>query len=104
VAELVEWVGLGQVSHAYPPVLSGGQKQRVAIARAVIGNPDIILADEPSGNLDWSLSLRFMHLFTELHKQGTTILYATHDNALIEKYDFPVLLLNKGRISQTRYE
>lgn len=94
--EMVEWVGLKDVTKAYPPTLSGGQKQRVAIARAVISNPDIILADEPSGNLDKSLSLRFMHLFTELHKQGTTVLYATHDEDLIRHFDYPAIRLEKG--------
>lgn len=101
VEEMVEWVGLKETKQSYPPVLSGGQKQRVAIARAVIGNPDIILADEPSGNLDWSLSMRFMHLFTELHKQGTTILYATHDDTLIKKHDYPILRLKKGKITKS---
>lgn len=96
--EMIEWVGLKEVARAYPPTLSGGQKQRVAIARAVICNPDIILADEPSGNLDKSLSLRFMHLFTELHKQGTTVLYATHDEDIIRHFDFPVVRLEKGVI------
>jgi cell division transport system ATP-binding protein len=96
--EMVEWVGLKDVAKALPATLSGGQKQRVAIARAVICNPDIILADEPSGNLDRSLSHRFMHLFTELHKQGTTVLYATHDEELIRHFEHPVLRLEKGRV------
>jgi cell division transport system ATP-binding protein len=98
VREMVEWVGLKDVTKAHPAAISGGQKQRVAIARAVITNPDIILADEPSGNLERSLSLRFMHLFTELHKQGTTILYATHDEDLIKHFDYPVMRLEKGRL------
>lgn len=98
VREMIEWVGLKDVQKAHPPVLSGGQKQRVAIARAVISNPDIILADEPSGSLDWNLSLRFMHLFTELHRQGTTVLYATHDEELIKQHDYPVLRLANGRV------
>ncbi len=98
VREMVEWVGLKDVNKAYPVSLSGGQKQRVAIARAVISNPDIILADEPSGNLDWELAVRFMHLFSELHKQGTTVIYATHDEELIREYNYPTLRLDKGRI------
>lgn len=98
VREMVEWVGLKDVTKAYPAAISGGQKQRVAIARAVITNPDIILADEPSGNLEKSLSLRFMHLFTELHKQGTTVLYATHDEDLIKHFDYPVMRLEKGKL------
>lgn len=98
VQEMVDWVGLKGHQKAYPQTLSGGQKQRVAIARAVIGNPDIILADEPSGNLDRSLSKRFMHLFTELHRQGTTVLYATHDEQLINDYKYPILRLENGII------
>lgn len=97
--EMAEWVGLKEDIHTMPPVLSGGQKQRVAIARAVITNPDIILADEPSGNLDRALSERFMHLFKELHKQGTTVLYATHDEALRKKYKFPTMELAGGTVT-----
>ncbi len=96
--EMAEWVGLKGELSLYPPVLSGGQKQRVAIARAVITNPDIILADEPSGNLDSALSERFMHLFKELHKQGTTVLYATHDQHLIKAHGYPVMKLIDGTI------
>lgn len=98
--EMAEWVGLKDSFLLYPAVLSGGQKQRVAIARAVISNPDIILADEPSGNLDRSLSERFMHLFKELHHQGTTVLYATHDEHLMRDYGFPVMRLEEGTITR----
>jgi len=83
-------------------VLSGGQKQRVAIARAVITNPDVILADEPSGNLDRTLSDRFMHLFQELHKQGTTVMYATHDQEMIKRHKYPVMRLVDGSITMSR--
>lgn len=100
--EMAEWVGLKDEIQQMPPVLSGGQKQRVAIARAVISNPDVILADEPSGNLDNALSERFMHLFKELHKQGTTVLYATHDDNLIKKYKYPVMRLAGGSITMAR--
>lgn len=99
--EMAEWVGLKDELQMFPPVLSGGQKQRVAIARAVITNPDMILADEPSGNLDRALSERFMHLFKELHKQGTTVFYATHDEALITKYKYPRMQLVDGSITLT---
>ena len=102
VKEMAEWVGLKDEMQQFPPVLSGGQKQRVAIARAVMSNPDMILADEPSGNLDRQLSERFMHLFKELHKQGTTVLYATHDESLIKKYKYPVLQLDDGGITTLR--
>ncbi len=97
--EMAEWVGLKDEIHLYPPVLSGGQKQRVAIARAVITNPDVILADEPSGNLDTDLSERFMHLFKELHKQGTTVMYATHDDSLIKRHKYPIMKLVGGSIT-----
>lgn len=98
VAELLEWVGLGDYPKARPETLSGGQKQRVAIARAVVNNPDILLADEPSGNLDASLRFKFMHLFETLHKDGTTIVFATHDETLISMFNYPVLRLKEGRL------
>ncbi len=98
VDELLGWVGLGAYHKARPEILSGGQKQRVAIARAVITKPDILLADEPSGNLDASLRLRFMHLFETLHKDGMTIVFATHDEALISMFQHPVMRLKGGRM------
>lgn len=100
--EMAEWVGLKDEIHLLPPVLSGGQKQRVAIARAVITNPPLLLADEPSGNLDNALSERFMHLFRQLHRQGTTVLYATHNEELIRRHDFPVMRLNEGEVSLSK--
>jgi len=98
VAELLGWVGLGAYHRARPEILSGGQKQRVAIARAVITKPDLLLADEPSGNLDGSLRIRFMHLFETLHKDGMTIIFATHDETLISMFQYPVLRLKDGRL------
>jgi cell division transport system ATP-binding protein len=98
VSELLTWVGLGAYHKARPEILSGGQKQRVAIARAVINKPDILLADEPSGNLDSALRLKFMYLFEELYKSGTTIVFATHDETLISMFDYPVLRLKDGRL------
>lgn len=98
VAELIDWVGLGAYHKARPEILSGGQKQRVAIARAVVTKPDILLADEPSGNLDASLRVRFMHLFETLHKDGMTIVFATHDETLISMFNYPVLRLKDGRL------
>jgi len=98
VAELLEWVGLGAYHKARPEVLSGGQKQRVAIARAVVTRPDMLLADEPSGNLDASLRIRFMHLFETLHKDGMTVVFATHDETLISMFKYPVLKLKDGRL------
>jgi cell division transport system ATP-binding protein len=98
VADLLAWVGLGAYHKARPEILSGGQKQRVAIARAVITKPDILLADEPSGNLDSALRIRFMHLFETLHKDGMTVVFATHDETLISMFEYPVLRLKDGRL------
>jgi cell division transport system ATP-binding protein len=102
VRELLEWVGLPEHHDAKPATLSGGQKQRVAIARAVITKPDLLLADEPTGNLDGELSLRFMYLFEALNKSGTTVLLATHDEHLIARFSYPVLRLHEGKIAHSR--
>ena len=93
VAEILSWVGLEDRMHARPPVLSGGEKQRVAIARAVINKPDLLVADEPTGNVDPDMSIRLMHLFSELNKLGTTIIVATHDEALVKRSDVPIFNL-----------
>lgn len=100
VAELLAWVGLADQIHAYPPTLSGGQKQRIAIARAVITRPRLLLADEPTGNLDDTMGLRLMHLFEELNKIGTTVLIATHNEALVRKRPHPMLRLSGGELGQ----
>jgi len=81
--ELVSWVGLTERADAMPPELSGGERQRAALARAVIMSPDVILADEPTGNVDWEMSQRLMRLLVELNRMGKTIMIATHDLALI---------------------
>lgn len=86
VAELLDWVGLGDKAGTYPPRLSGGEKQQVAIARAVIGNPSILLADEPTGNVDAEIGGRLMWLLAQLNRQGTTTLIATHDQTLLRDY------------------
>lgn len=83
LTDLLAWVGLGQHVNALPPSLSGGERQRAALARAVITAPDVILADEPTGNVDWEMSLRLLSLLVELNKMGKTILVATHDMNLI---------------------
>jgi len=83
IKELIEWVGLGDRADALPPVLSGGERQRAALARAVISSPDVLIADEPTGNLDWEMSLRLLRLLAELNRLGTAILVATHDLNLI---------------------
>lgn len=99
VEELLDWVGLGDRMDAHPAVLSGGEKQRAAIARAVIGNPDILLADEPTGNVDPGLSERLLHLFEELNRMGTTIILATHEVQLLEKFAYPRMLLTDGELT-----
>ena len=83
VADLLAWVGLSQHKAALPPSLSGGERQRAALARAIIMSPDVILADEPTGNLDWDMSVRLLTLLVELNRMGKTILIATHDLNLI---------------------
>ena len=99
VEELLQWVGLDHRMDAYPPVLSGGEKQRAAIARAVIAQPDLLLADEPTGNVDPTLARRLLRLFSELHRLGTTVVIATHDIALMDQYESARrLVLNEGRL------
>jgi cell division transport system ATP-binding protein len=98
VIELLQWVGLGERLWALPPVLSGGEKQRAAIARAVIAQPHLLLADEPTGNVDPSLGRRLLHLFMELNKSGTSIVIATHDIALMDQFDARRLVLHDGRL------
>nr|WP_217360422.1 MULTISPECIES: ATP-binding cassette domain-containing protein [unclassified Aliiroseovarius] len=83
--ELLAWVGLTSHADARPPELSGGERQRAALARAVIMSPDVILADEPTGNVDWDMSLRLLTLLVELNKLGKTVLIATHDMNLIRQ-------------------
>ncbi|MGR3757669.1 MAG: cell division ATP-binding protein FtsE [Tranquillimonas sp.] len=83
--ELLAWVGLSRRRGALPPELSGGERQRAALARAVILSPDVILADEPTGNLDWEMSLRLLTLLIELNRMGKTVLVATHDMTLIRQ-------------------
>jgi len=102
VKELLEWVGLKEYMKIHPPILSGGEKQRVAIARAVINRPDIIIADEPTGNLDPELSLKSMYLFEQLNKDGTTVILATHDYNLIDNSKHAVMKLENKKISFTR--
>lgn len=98
VIELLQWVGLGERMWALPPVLSGGEKQRAAIARAVIARPELLLADEPTGNVDPGLGQRLLRLFIELNKTGTAVVIATHDIALMDQYDARRLVLHDGRL------
>lgn len=98
VVDLLEWVGLGERMHVLPPVLSGGEKQRAAIARALITKPEILLADEPTGNVDPPLARRLLRLFVELNRLGTSVLIATHDLTLMEQFDARRIVLAEGRV------
>ena len=98
VVDLLDWVGLSDKANALPETLSGGEKQRAAIARAVIGKPEILLADEPTGNVDPVLAKRLLHLFLELNRLGTTVFLATHDEQLIKKAKGSILKLDAGHL------
>ena len=103
VPELLSWVGLADQLGAKPSTLSGGQKQRVAIARAVIGRPDLLLADEPTGNVDDHIAMRLMYLFEELNKLGTTIVVATHNESLVRRFaHLPRLHIEHGQVTKVR--
>ncbi|MFI0845124.1 cell division ATP-binding protein FtsE [Mesorhizobium sp. IMUNJ 23232] len=98
VSELLKWVGLGERMHVLPPILSGGEKQRAAIARALIEQPEILLADEPTGNVDPPLARRLLRLFIELNRLGTAVVIATHDLGLMEQVDARRMILSNGRL------
>jgi cell division transport system ATP-binding protein len=98
VTDLLQWVGLGDRMHAYPSILSGGEKQRAAIARAVIGKPELLLADEPTGNVDPQMARRLLRLFIELNRLGTSVLIATHDHQLMRQFKAPRLELHDGHV------
>lgn len=95
---LLRWSGALEQEDTYPDQLSGGQQQRVAIARAVIGRPNLLLADEPTGNVDDASAEKIMHLFLELNKLGTTVIVATHNLAMIEAHKFPCLRISGGKL------
>jgi len=99
VVELLRWVGLGERMHAVPAVLSGGEKQRAAIARALISKPEILLADEPTGNVDPPLARRLMRLFVELNRLGTSVVIATHDINLMNQFNARRLVIEEGRLT-----
>jgi cell division transport system ATP-binding protein len=99
VVELLTWVGLGDQLNAKPLTMSGGQKQRVAIARAVISRPRLLLADEPTGNVDDQIALRLLYLFEELYKMGTTVVIATHNASLVQRFPHSELRLEDGTLN-----
>jgi cell division transport system ATP-binding protein len=100
VVELLRWVGLGDRMNASPPVLSGGEKQRAAIARALIVRPELLLADEPTGNVDPGLARRLLRLFVELHRLGTAVVIATHDLQLMDQFGFAHrLVIGDGKLT-----
>lgn len=101
VRELLSWVGLDSYVDMKPPVLSGGQKQRVAIARAVVNRPRLILADEPTGNVDDVIALRLMQLFIELNKLGASVIIATHNEHLVARFGFSRLTLADGKLTES---
>ncbi|WP_170118172.1 cell division ATP-binding protein FtsE [Phreatobacter oligotrophus] len=101
VVDLLEWVGLGERIDAYPPILSGGEKQRAAIARAVIVRPEMLLADEPTGNVDPPLAKRLLRLFVELNRTGTAVLIATHDLSLLDQVEARHLFIRDGGLTVT---
>jgi cell division transport system ATP-binding protein len=98
VTDLLQWVGLGDRMHALPSVLSGGEKQRAAIARAVINKPELLLADEPTGNVDPVMARRLLRLFIELNRLGTSVVIATHDEGLMDQFKAPRIKLERGHV------
>jgi len=102
VEELLGWVGLAERLHAKPATLSGGEQQRVAIARAVVARPDLLLADEPTGNVDADIAQRLVRLFEELNRLGTTVLIATHDRSLLDRTRAKEVRLVDGHLVEMR--
>ena len=100
VAEMLSWIGLSERAEARPATLSGGEQQRVAIARAVIGRPEILVADEPTGNVDPEMAVRLLQLFAALNRLGTTVVVATHDIHLLQEIEGAQMMrLEKGKLS-----
>lgn len=102
VIELLAWVELSDNMYTKASDISGGEKQRAAIARAVINRPELLLADEPTGNVDNEIALKLMKLFAELNRLGTTVVIATHSNELMDRYNYPRLKLEDGKLSYVK--
>ena len=100
--QVLKWVGLQHRLNAFPEELSGGEQQRVAVARALINDPALVLADEPTGNLDPDLALEIMNLFREINARGTTVLVATHDRELIRRVGKRTITLAQGHLTEER--
>jgi cell division transport system ATP-binding protein len=98
--EILSWLGLGNFIYKLPALLSGGQRQRVAIARAVIHSPQLVLADEPTGNVDDENAVKLLFLFERLNKSGTTVIFATHNRDLINEFPYPQININSGNVTQ----
>ena len=98
VTELLEWVGLGEKLGARPATLSGGEQQRVAVARAIINRPKLLLADEPTGNIDEFIGIKLLTLFEELNRHGTTVVIATHNEGLVKRFPHSQLHLEEGML------
>lgn len=100
--ELLDWVGLGDFLNVYPASLSGGQKQRVSIARAVVTRPQLLLADEPTGNVDDEMAMKLIYLFEELNKMGTATIIATHNQRILDRFPYPQLAIEEGTVVQKK--
>ncbi len=98
VQDIIQWVGLKNKIYEYPESLSGGECQRLAVARAVIAKPDILIADEPTGNVDDAIALQLIYLFEEMHKLGTAVIFATHNYKLVQSYNYPLFFIRKGNL------
>lgn len=103
VTEILKIVGLEEQIYKYPNTLSGGETQRVAIARAIVNNPDILIADEPTGNLDWKTSFSIVDLFEKINKIGTTIIMSTHNEEIIKKYNKRIIYIKDGKKVYEKY-
>jgi cell division transport system ATP-binding protein len=99
VRELLRWVGLGHRLESRPSTLSGGEQQRIAIARAVITRPALLMADEPTGNVDDHMGRRLVYLLEQLNKIGTTVIIATHNESILRRFDYPALTLDGGQLT-----